>query len=189
MHAVPHPESHVLCDEQGFVGNGLVIDVVGNVDETSQLFVDGVVGRPHPFLIIVRTIALNQRRMSGRDGIEVAIAVVAVVFLVFVEGSPVALHLFQFLFWGIVSCLPIAVERAVPHKSALLTLTQFVHHPLDAIAKFPALGGICRRSIGKGECAHIVSGTMSFQFGGGRVPSICFGIAFRGQSVGVAIVV
>ena len=40
VHAVPHPQSHVLGYEQGLVGYALVVKVCGDVDKSGKLLVD-----------------------------------------------------------------------------------------------------------------------------------------------------
>ena len=90
---VPHPESHVLGNKQSLGGYFLVIDIVGNVDESSQLLVNGVVRSPHPIFVVVGTVHLNQCAVLGRNGVQVAIAIVTIIFLIAVEGSPCSLQL------------------------------------------------------------------------------------------------
>ena len=92
MQTVPYPQAHVLGYQQGFVGYLLVVHVGGNVDKSGQLFVDGVVGSPHPVVVVVGAVHLYQRRMVGRDGIQVAISVAGILLLVLVKGFPCALH-------------------------------------------------------------------------------------------------
>ena len=109
VHAVPYPQAHVFGNQQRFLGNSLIVNIVGDVYESCQLFVNGVIGRPYPIFIIVRAVAFNQSRMCCGDSIQVAITIVSVVFFVLIKCIPVSFHLFQFLFWCIVTCLPIAI--------------------------------------------------------------------------------
>ena len=58
VQAVPHPQSHILSNQQRLLGHLAVVDIGGDVDESGQLLVHRVVGSPHPIIIIVRAIHL-----------------------------------------------------------------------------------------------------------------------------------
>ena len=142
VQTIPHPKSHVLGNEQCLVGNRLVVDVESNVDESSQLLVDGVVGSPNPFFIVIRAVAFDECRVLGWDGIDVAVAVVLPIFFVFVESCPCAFQREEFFLWCQIASLPIASKGIVPNESAFLALAQFIDHAADAVAKRFARGFI-----------------------------------------------
>ena len=189
VHAVPHPQPHILGDEQGLVGNGFVVHVGGYVDEACQLLVDGVVRCPHPVGVVVRTVHLYQRAVLGGYGVEVAVAVPLRVLLVFVKGRPRAFHVFQLLLRGEVARLPVAAERVVPHEGLLLTGTQFVDHACDIGFEYRLLLRVLGHGISLGDGRHVMAGAMALELGVGRVPSVGSGVARCGHVVGVAVVV
>ena len=149
----------------------------------------GVIGRPHPTLIVVGTVHLYQGTMLGGNGIQIAITIFLALFLIAVEVGPGALHLLQFLLRGEVAGFPVASQFLVPHKGALLALSQSVHHLDDVLAEDVFLGGILTTGEGKSHSRHVVSGTVSLEFGGGRVPAVSLRIALCGEAIGVAVVI
>ena len=189
VQSVPHPKPHILSYQQGFLGDGFVIDVVGDVDEAGQLFVDAVVRCPHPLLVVVRAIHLYQGTVLGGNGVKVTVAVVLEVLLVVVEVLPCSLHLAQLGFGGEVACFPVAAQLLVIDKGAFLAGAQLVHHRADILFQLLALVFVGTRGVGHGHGAHIVPAAVAFQLRGGGVPSVGFGITLGGQSVGVAVVV
>ena len=189
MQAVPYPESHVLGYQQRLLGDGFVVDVVGYVDETCQLLVYAVVGCPHPVLVVVRAVHLYQCAVLGRDGVEVSVAVVGVILLIVVEVLPGALHLAQFRLGGEVAGFAVAAERFVVDEGTFLTGAQLVHYQADVFLQLCLLRGIGAGGEGHGHCAHVMSAAVALQLRGGRVPSVGFGVAVGGQSVGVTVVI
>ena len=161
VQTVPYPETHILGDEQGLGGCWLVVDVGGDIDESGELFVDGVVGGPHPTLVIIGAVHLNQYTVLGGDGIQVTIAVLLAFLLVAVKIGPGALHLLQLLFGGEVAGFPVAPQLLVPHEGALLTLAQFIYHRLDVLAEDRFLVLILATGEGEGHGRHVVAGTMT----------------------------
>ena len=123
MQAVPYPESHVLGNQKSLLGDGFVIDVVGNVDETGQLLVYAVIGCPHPLLVVVGAVHLDEHTMLGGDGIDITVTVVGIILLVAVEVGPRAFQLAQLVFRGEVTCLAVTAQSLVIDEGALLTLT------------------------------------------------------------------
>ena len=134
VQAIPHPESHVLGRDQRLGCHNRVVDISSNVDETCQLLMHRVIRCPHPIIIIVRAIHLNEHAMLGRDGVQIAIAVLRGLTLIAVKVGPSALHGLQFLLRGEVARLPVASQLFVPHKGTFLTLAQAVHHLGDVTA-------------------------------------------------------
>ena len=189
VQTIPHPQTHILGNEQCLVGNLPFIDVIGNVDESRQLFMDTVIRSPHPFLIIIRAIALDEHRMLCRNGIQVAVAIVLPVLFVPVKSRPAAFQFLQFRLWSQVTGFPVATQRVVPHEGSFLTLAQFIDHSTDTLSQLRLNSLVLRRCKSKGQCRHIMSRTVTFEFCGGRVPPICHRITFRRQSVSVAIVI
>ena len=202
MHAVPHPHSHVHGYAQCRVGCLLVALLYHqcDVDESGQLLVDGVVGGPHPLLVVVGAVALYQCRVCSRDGIHVAVAIVPVVLLVFIEGSPGALHLFQNGLWSIVACLEITSQRVTPHEGAFLTLPHLAYHACYPLVQFllhvdglsvveSHLVLFACSGVGMCQCREVVARTMPLQFCGRCVPSAALRVALRGESVGITVVV
>ena len=189
VQAVPHPQSHVLGDEQGLLGRGLVVDIGGDVDETCQLLVYRVIGSPHPTLIVVGAVHLYQGAVLGGDGVQVAVAILLIVFLIAVEVGPGALHLLQFLLRGEVAGLPVAAQLLVPYEGALLALAQAVDHLYDVTLEDGLLLRILTTGKGEGHRRHVVARAVTLQFGRRRVPAVGLGIALRRESVGVAVVI
>ena len=105
---VPHPQSHVLGDEQCLGSNRLVVEIGSDVDESGQLLMNGIVRRPHTVAVVVGTVLFDEHTVLGRDGVEIAIAIFLGMLLVHVKSRPRALHILQFAFRGQVACLPIA---------------------------------------------------------------------------------
>ena len=189
VHAVPHPQAHVLGYEQRFLGDGIVVDVGGYVDEARQLLVHAVVGCPHPLLVVIRSIHLDEHAVLRRYGVQVAIAVALILLLVAVEVFPRALHRSQLLFRGEVACLPVASQRVAPHEGALLAAAQHVDHHAQAAAQAMLLLLIAATGVCHGHRTHIVARAVSLQLRGGRVPAVGHGAALCAQPVGVVVVV
>ena len=189
VQTVPHPEAHILGNEQGLVSDSLVVDVGGDVDQTGQLLVHRIIRRPHPTVVVVGAIHLYQHAMLGRDGVEIAIAILRIVLLVAVEIGPGALHLPQLVLRGEVACLPIAAQLLIPHEGTLLTLTQGIDHLGDVTPQDIFLLLVLAADEGESKGRHIVTRAVSLQFRCGRVPALGLRIALSRESVGVAIVV
>ncbi len=128
VQAVPHPQPHVAGYEQGFVGHGLVIDIGGNVNQPGQLLVYGIIGCPHPTVVVIGTIHLYEDAVLGGDGIQIAVSILPAVLLVAVEIGPGALHLPELLLGCEVAGFPVAPQLVVPHEGAFLALAQGVDH-------------------------------------------------------------
>ena len=189
VQAVPHPQSHVLSREQGLVGHSAVVDVGGNVDESRQLLVHGIIRCPHPTVVVIGAIHLNQHTVLGGDGVQVAIAVLAGLLLVAVEVGPCALHLAELLLGGKVAGLPVAAQLLVPDERPLLALAQTVHHLGDVSAQNVLLRLVLTTGKGEGQRRYIVAGAVALQLRRRRVPAVRLGIALRRKSVGVAVVI
>ena len=127
--------------------------------------------------------------MLGRDGIQVAVAIQLRVLLIAVEVFPGALHLFQFFLWGKVTGLPVASKLLIPDEGTLLALPQAVDHLGDIPFENRFLGRILTTGIGKGHGGHVVSGAVTFEFRGGRIPAVGLRITLRRESVGVTVVI
>ena len=189
VHTVPHPESHVLGYLESLVANLLVVEVGSDVDETRQLLVNTIIRCPNPVGVVVGTIHLDKGAVLGRDGVEIAVAILLGVLLVFVESLPGTLHLTKFCLRGEITCLPVALQVLVIYEGTLLALTEFVHHTGDVFAKDCLLLGIGSHGISLCDGRHIVARAMSLELGVGRVPTVRFCVALRGKTVGVAVVI
>ena len=189
VQAVPHPQSHILGNEQSLGGSGFVVDIGGDVDETCQLLVYRIIRCPHPALVVVGAVHLYQCAVLGRDGVQVAVAILLILFLIAVEVFPCALHLSQFFLGGEVAGLPVASQLLVPHEGALLALAQSVHHLCDVALEDGFLRFVLTAGKGESHGRHIVARAVALQLRGGRVPAVGLGIALGGESVGVAVVV
>ena len=189
MHSVPHPEPHVLGYEKCLVADFLVIKIGGYVDESCQLLVYAVVRRPHPVAVVVGTIHLYQGAMLSRNGVDVAVAILLRMLLVFIKGSPGALHLSEFSLGSEISRLPVAVQILVEHEGFLLALAQFVHHAGDVFAEDGLLFGLGCHGVRLCDGRHVVARTMPLEFGIRRIPAVASGVALGAQCVGIPIVV
>ena len=189
MQAIPDPQAHIFSDKQSFIGKSLIIHIGGNVDKTCQLLMDRVIWSPHPIIIIITAIHLNKSRMVSRDSIEIAITILLILFFMLIKRRPTTFHLAELLLGSKIASLPITTQLLIPHKSTLLTLTKLIHHTSDITAQsiFILLRGSTRK--GKSQSRHIVSRTMTFEFGGRRVPTIGWGITFGRKTVCITIVV
>ena len=163
VQAVPYPQSHVLGYEQRLVGCFFVVNIGGDVDETCQLFVYGVVGRPHPVVVVVGTIHLDEYTMLGGNGVQIAIAILLVLLLIMVEIFPSALHGLQLLLGSEIACLPVAFQLLVPYKRAFLTLAQAIDHLCDVTAQDVLLCLILTAGKGEGQCRHVVPRAVPLQ--------------------------
>ena len=150
---------------------------------------DGVIGCPHPTLVVVGPVHLYQGTVLGGDGVQIAVAVLLRVLLIVVEVGPGALHLLQFFLGSEVASLPVASQLLVPYKGTLLALPQAVHHLDDMRLDDGLLGWILTTGEGEGHGRHIVAGAVTLQFGGRRVPAVALGVALGREAVGVAVVI
>ena len=157
MHSVPHPEPHVLGYEKCLVADFLIIKIGGYVDESCQLLVYAVVRRPHPVAVVVGTIHLYQGAMLSRNGVDVAVAILLRMLLVFIKGSPGALHLSEFSLGSEISRLPVAVQILVEHEGLLLAFSQFVHHAGDVFAEDGLLFGLGCHGVRLCDGRHVVA--------------------------------
>ena len=157
VQTVPHPQSHILGNEQGLGGSGFVIDIGGNVDESCQLLMHRIIWCPHPTVVIIGTIHLNQDAMLGRDGIQITVAILLVSLFIAVKVGPRALHLLQLFLRGEVACLPVATQLFIPYKGPLLTLAQSVDHLDDMLFEDGFLVWVLTTGKSKGQCRHIVT--------------------------------
>ncbi len=189
VHAVPHPETHVFCNEQSLVGNLGVVKIGGDVDKSGEHFMDGVVWRPHPVAVIIWPVGLDKDAMLRWYGIKIAISVVFRMFLVFVEGSPRAFKVTDFSLGSKVARLAVASEVLVEDEGSLLALAQLVDNPRDILAEDRLLLGVFRHGVGLRYRAHVVACAVAFEFGVGRIPAVGDGIAVGWQSIGVAKIV
>ena len=155
--SVPHPEAHIFRDEQRFLGNRLVVYIVGNIDESGQLLVYSIIRCPHPVFVVVGAIHLYQRTMLGRNGVQIAVAVVAIIFFVAVEVAPLTTQLAQLLLRSQVASLEVAAQRVAPNEGALLAGTELVDHRTNALEQLLALTCIATTCIGHRERRHVVS--------------------------------
>ena len=142
MQAVPYPKAHVLGYEERFVGNSLVVDVVGYIDEAGQLLVHTVVRRPYPLFVVVCTVHLNKHAMLGGYGVEIAVAVVSIVLFVVVEVGPCAFQFAQFGLRSQIAGFTITAEGFVEYEGAFLAGAQLVDHRADILFQTLALVGI-----------------------------------------------
>ena len=108
MHAVPHPEPHVAGYGEGFLADGFIFNDVGDINQSGQLLMHSIIRCPHPVLVVIGAIHLDEHTMLGRNGVDIAIAVVAIVLLVAVEILPRAFQLAKFCLWCHVASLEIA---------------------------------------------------------------------------------
>ena len=143
VQAVPYPQAHILGNEQGLGGHPTVVHIGGDVDESRQLFMYRIIRCPHPLVVVVGTVHLNQSTV-------VAVSVMAIVFLVAVEVSPTALYLPQFGLRCKVACLAVAAQLLVIYKGALLALSQLVYHAGDILQQLlffllVRAAGVCHR--------------------------------------------
>ena len=189
MQTVPNPQTHIFGNQKSLVGNLVIIHISGNVDKSGQLLVDGVVGSPHPIVVVIGAIHLYEGRVVGWDGIQIAVSILGILFLMLVKGLPCTLHLAQLGFGGKIACLPIASQGIAPHERTLLALAQLVHHTTDTATQGIFGRGIVGTGKGKGKSRHVVTRAMSLQLGGRRVPSVSYGISVCRQTIRVAIVV
>ena len=148
-----------------------------------------IIRSPHPLLVVVSTVHLYQHAMLGGDGVQVAIAVFCIVFLVVVEVSPCTFHLPQFRIGGKVAGFPVAAELLVVDERALLAGAQLIHHRLDIRAQLGFLLLVLAAGKRHSECRHIMAGTMTFQLGRRGVPAVGLGIAVGGKAISVAVVI
>ena len=148
-----------------------------------------IIGCPHSALVVVWPVHLYHGAMLCGDGVQVSVAVLCRLLFVAVEVGPCALHLAQLLLRCKVACLPVTSQLLVPHECPLLALTQAVDHLHDVPAQHVLLGFVLTAGKGKGHSRHVVARAVSFQLGGGRVPSVGLRIAVGRQSVGVAIII
>ena len=125
---VPHPEAHVFRNLQSFFGDSLVIHMRSYIYQPGQLFVHDIIWSPDPVPIVIWPIHLNQGAMCGRYGVEITVSIFSIIFLIFIEGLPSALHFPQLIFRRIVPCLQITAKRVTPGESPLLALPKAVHH-------------------------------------------------------------
>ena len=192
MQTVPHPESHVARDEECLSGGLPIVHIFSDVAESGQLFVHAVVGRPHPFLVVVGAHGFDEGAVLRRDGVEVAVSVVAEVVLVVVKSGPRAFGFHEGFAREQVSGFKVAPEGVAPDEGALLTAAQLVHHeahPLQEGFVLRLVGLVAGGVVGQGEGREPVSRAVSLELGGGGVPSVGDGHPFGRQSVGVVVVV
>ena len=189
MQPVPHPQAHVLRNQERLRRNLLVVDVRGDVHEARQLLVDGIVRSPNPLLIVVGSVFLDEDRMLCGNRVDVSVAIAPAVLLVLVKRRPGAFQLGKFRLRDEVPRLAVPSQLAVPHESHLLAGAQLVHHPADPAAEFVLEGGVVRAREGEGEGRHIVARPVSLQFRGRGIPAVGHGIALRGQAIGVAVII
>ena len=189
VQTVPHPQSHILGNEQGLGGSGFVIDIGGNVDESCQLLMHRIIWCPHPTVVIIGTIHLNQDAMLGRDGIQITVAILLVSLFIAVKVGPRALHLLQLFLRGEVACLPVATQLFIPYKGPLLTLAQSVDHLDDMLFEDGFLVWVLTTGKSKGQCRHIMARAVTLQLRCRRVPAVRFRIALDREAVGVAIII
>ena len=187
--AVPHPKAHILGDKQSLCSYSLVVHKVGDVDESCQLLMHRVVRRPHPLFVVVGTIHLYEHTMLGRYGVEIAVAVMREVLLVAVEVGPCAFHLAQLGLGCQVASLAVASQRLIIDEGALLTATKFIDHRADVRLQLSFLLCIGAGGVGHSQRTHVVPAAMPLEFRCRRVPSVGLGIAFRRQTVCVAVIV
>ena len=88
VHAVPHPQSHVLGNGEGLVGYGLVVKQVGDVDESGELLVHRVVGCPHSVGVVVWGIFLDEGAVLGGNGVDISVAILLILLFICVEVAP-----------------------------------------------------------------------------------------------------
>ena len=189
MQAVPNPKSHVLCYEESLVGNLFLVNVVGDVDKTCQLLVDGVVWSPNPLLIVVCAIHLDEYCVVCWYGVEIAVAILRPVFLVLVESLPSTLHFAKFSLRSEVACFPVAAELLVPYESLLLASAQFVDHALDVCLQGSLVGRVCGTCKSECESRHVVARTVALKLCCWRVPTVSHLVTFGAHAVSVAVVV
>ena len=189
MQAVPHPEAHVLRDQQRLRGDLRIVDVLGNVNEPGQLLVDGVIRGPHTLLIIIRSVFLDEDRMLRRNGVDIAVSVAPGILLVLIEGRPRSFQLVEFRFGNQVPRLAIAAQCIVPDKGKFLTGTQFINYPLDPFLQGRPGGRIVGTGERERQGGHVVARPVSLELRGRGIPAVGDGIALRRKAVGVTIVV
>ena len=189
MQPVPHPEAHVLRDDERLRGNGRIVDIHGDVNQAGQLLVDRIVRGPNPLLVVVGGVFFDENGMLGGDGVDVAVAVLPAIFLVLVEGRPGALQRLELFLRNEVAGLEIPAQRVAPHKGHFLAGAEFIDHPPDAVLQF--LPG--RRIVGSGKCEgegrHVVARAVSLQFRGRGIPTVGDGVTLRREPVSVSVVV
>ena len=189
VHAVPHPKAHILGYEQRLVGDSVVVDVCRDIYKPRQLLVYRIIGRPHPAVVVIRAVHLDQGGVLCRYGVQISVSVLAILSLVTVEVLPRSLHVPQLLFGCKVPCLPVAAQRVAPYKRPLLTLAQLVDHARDVAAQRFTLVAILAAGVCKGHGRHVVSRAVSLEFRCGRIPSVRYGVAVGRQAVCVAVVI
>ena len=164
VQAVPHPESHVAGNEQGFLADGLVVDDTGYVNQSGQLLMHGIVRSPHPVLVVIGTIHLDEHAVLRWDGVHVAIAIVTIILLIAVKVLPRAFHRTQFSLGSHVARLEIAAQRVAPHESALLTASHLGQHEADATQQRRLFLFVLTTGIGHGHSREIMPCAMSLEF-------------------------
>ena len=178
VHAVPHPQSHILGYEQCLVGDTLVIEICSNVDKTCKLLVNRVIRSPYALGVIIWGIFLDEGAVLCGNGVEITISIAGAVFLVDVESIPCALHLAQFILGCKVTCLTVTSEGIVIYEGALLALAQLVDHTHDVLPQYVLLHRVGCHCICLGNSRHIVTRTMSLELAVGSVPTVTACIAF-----------
>ena len=133
--------------------------------QPGQLFVHDIIWSPDPVPVIIRPIHLNQGAMCGRYGVEITVSIFSIIFLIFIEGLPSALHFPQLIFRRIVPCLQITAKRVTPGESPLLALPQAIHDSPDPVEKLSLYTLILTAIVSQGESGHIMACPMSFKFG------------------------
>ena len=127
--------------------------------------------------------------MLGRNGVDVTISVLGAILLILVEGGPGALHVHELGFRSQVACLAVAAQPGVVHKGKFLAGTELVHHAPDVGLKGGLLLRVVRAGVGKGQGAHVVTAAVALELGVRGIPAVAFRIAFRGETVGVPVIV
>ena len=127
--------------------------------------------------------------MLCRYGVQIAVAINAAVFLVFVKCVPCAFKLHEFFLGCQVTRLAVTAQLVVIDKCKFLAGTHLIHHTAYPVHKLATQCGIIGPGICKCQCREIMSGSMAFQLGMGRVPTIGYGVALCAKSVCVTVVV
>ena len=189
MQSVPHPEAHVLGNDERLGGELLVVHEVGDVDKSGQLLMHGVVRGPHALFVVVGRIALNEGAVLGGNGVDVSVAVVGAVGLVTIEILPCAAQLSELALGRQVAGLTVTAQLLVVNKRHLLALAHLVDHILYVLLELLTLCLVRATGVGHGHGRKVMARSVALELRGGRVPSVAHGIAVGGQSVGVAVVV
>ena len=153
--------------QQSFPGHLLIIHVHGYVYESCQLFVDGVVGGPDSALIVIGCVFLYQNGMLCRYGVQIAVAINAAVFLVFVKCVPCAFKLHEFFLRGQVTSFAVTAQLLVIDKCKFLTGTHLINHTAYPVHKLTAQCGVIGPGVCECQCREVMPGSVSFKLGMG----------------------